>query len=330
MLEFIPDYKTILNSINEEDIAYKYLGMVRDKVYHSFFRNDKNPSAFIYYSMQNNRLYYTDYRYNLSVPNVICNLRNISFYDFRKLVVKDFNLTDFVLNDESSMDYNNIENPVKPKKNNKKSKTIIRVKYNKKSLASLRYYKQFGIDLKFTKFANIYPITKFWIFKNGISKKYNSAKLSFTYNYYSKNNILLRKIYQPDDNFKWASNVDKSVIQNYKALFIPSDTLIITSSLKDCGTIMCNLNIPAIAPNSETNFISTKLIKHLQLIEKYKRIIIWFDNDYAGINYSKKRSKEFGIEYVYNPLGYPKDQSDFYKKYGKKEFIQMSKYILNK
>ena len=57
--------------------------------------------------------------------------------------------------------------------------------------------------------------------------------------------------------------------------------LVITKSLKD---VMClyNYNIPSIAPGSETSFISDNQLSRLK--QRFKKIIVFYDNDIPGIN----------------------------------------------
>ena len=85
-------------------------------------------------------------------------------------------------------------------------------------------------------------------------------------------------------------------IQGYKQLPKEGDVLFITKSMKD---VMCfyEMGIPAISPSSESTFIPNKVLE--QLKKRFKRIIILFDRDPAGIKYSRKMSKQTGLEAMF-------------------------------
>lgn len=84
---------------------------------------------------------------------------------------------------------------------------------------------------------------------------------------------------------------------------------------------MClyEFGIPAIAPVSENLFVTDAQYK--KLIDKFKHIILFYDNDLAGISNMNKIRKEYpDIDVVFIPKRYQvKDISDFRKKYGKRK-----------
>ena len=107
------------------------------------------------------------------------------------------------------------------------------------------------------------------------------------------------------------------------------DLIIIQKSLKDV-MLLYEFGIPSVAPNSENVFLSDE--KLMKLKSKFKRIIVWYDNDTPGKAYLEKIKKEHPeLDYFYIPEDFKeKDFSDFYKKYGKDEATKfLNKYILN-
>ena len=69
----------------------------------------------------------------------------------------------------------------------------------------------------------------------------------------------------------------------------------------------------------------------MKLKSKFKRIIVWFDNDAPGKAYLEKIKKDHPeLDCFYIPGDFKeKDFSDFYKKYGKDEAMKfLNKYIL--
>ena len=103
------------------------------------------------------------------------------------------------------------------------------------------------------------------------------------------------KIYRPlaDKYTKWRNNLTENDIQGFKQLPKTGNILIITKSMKD---VMClyEMGISAISPSSESTFIPDKVLE--QLKKRFKRIIILFDRDEAGVRYLRKMSLKTGLE----------------------------------
>lgn len=101
--------------------------------------------------------------------------------------------------------------------------------------------------------------------------------------------------------------------------------LVITKSLKDVMTLY-SCNIPAIAPISENCFVTDA--QYNKLRSKFKKIILFYDNDSAGISNMNKIKKKYPEVYVlfiprnYNKKG-AKDISDFYKLYGRDKTLAL-------
>ena len=94
--------------------------------------------------------------------------------------------------------------------------------------------------------------------------------------------------------------------------------------------IMClySMGITAIAPNSETQFISDTVLTDLK--NRFEHIVVLFDNDLTGISFMTKQ-KRLHPELIYTwiPRKYgAKDISDYYKEYGKKETLNLIKNFI--
>lgn len=68
------------------------------------------------------------------------------------------------------------------------------------------------------------------------------------------------------------------------------EILVITKSMKDCMTLY-SLGITAIAPISENCFLSEAQYKRLK--ERFKHIVVFYDNDRPGLRAMIKIRKEF-------------------------------------
>lgn len=81
--------------------------------------------------------------------------------------------------------------------------------------------------------------------------------------------------------------------------------------------VLYEFGIPAIAPNSENIFITEN--QYNKLKQKFKHILVVYDNDLAGIQGLKRIKKSFpDIKIAFIPRAYnAKDISDFYRAYGK-------------
>ncbi len=92
------------------------------------------------------------------------------------------------------------------------------------------------------------------------------------------------------------------------------DALIITSSLKDLMAFrkLGLVGYQSIAPDSENSMI-TKTGMHI-LKQRFKKVIVLFDNDEPGIAAAKKYQENYGISYVV--LDMEKDLSDSVKAHG--------------
>ena len=122
------------------------------------------------------------------------------------------------------------------------------------------------------------------------------------------------KIYRPYNkvNEKWLTNCTITDIQGYEQLPNSGDLLIITKSLKDVMTLY-SLGYTAIAVNSENTLIPKIIMSDIK--KRFKKIIVFFDNDKSGIDGATKFCKEFSIPNMQTPEGGAKDISDFIKAY---------------
>ena len=289
------------------------------------FRIDNNPSFSIYMN-DNKHIYFKDFgddECKGSLLDLLCRYWKCSFNQvFDKILnlMAGKNLPD-----------NGVE--IKPKQ--------IRVLTRRESLESIKvqvtvrpwrqydydYWKSYGIEKQWLKYAGVLPISHKIITKKdletGKTKKYifPADKYAYVFTEYKENNLSL-KIYQPFNNkgFKWCSKMDSSVISLWSKVPEYGDRIVICSSLKDALCISCNLHIPAIAPQGEGYDISSTACKELK--RRYKKVFICFDTDTPGITNAKKLSKKTGFACIVPDLGREKDVSDYYKSLENKEEFQ--------
>lgn len=197
----------------------------------------------------------------------------------------------------------------------------------------IEYWKNYGIELKWLKYAKVSPISYKIITKKdpetGKSKRYifPADKLAYVYQE-KKDGKLQIKIYQPKNTkgFKWCSSMDGSVISLWTRVPETGDRIVICSSLKDALCLSCQLGIPAIAPQGEGYNISESACKELR--RRYKKVFICFDTDEAGKKDAEALAKKTGFINVVPDLGKQKDLSDYYKSLkNKEEFKKLESYF---
>lgn len=287
----------ILSKVTEYDIYAKYIGEFKvGMIYNSPFRKDKNPSFGIFYSKRTNQLLFKDHGTG-ECGNVI---------KFVQLYTGITNYPDILKDIVNRL---NISNSTKLTTTQYKppTETVIGIVRQNFTETDKKYWSQFNIDINTLKKFNVFSI-KYYLCNGVVKGIYKDTNPMYAYKVY--NNF---KIYRPlgDKYTKWRNNLTEYDIQGYEQLPQKGDTLIITKSMKD---VMClyKIGIPAISPSSESTFIPDKCLEELKT--RFKRILILFDRDVAGIKYLRKISKKTGLEpLLINKKFNAKDVSDAIK-----------------
>ena len=265
-------------------------------IYNSPFRKDKNPSFGIFYSKRTNQLLFKDHGTG-ECGNVIKFVQlytGITNYpDILKDIVNRLNI-----NNSTKLTTTQYKPP---------TETVIGIVRQNFTETDKKYWSQFNIDINTLKKFNVFSI-KYYLCNGIVKGIYKDTNPMYAYKVY--NNF---KIYRPlgDKYTKWRNNLTEYDIQGYEQLPQKGDTLIITKSMKD---VMClyKMGIPAISPSSESTFIPDKCLEELKT--RFKRILILFDRDVAGIKYLRKISKKTGLEpLLINKKFNAKDVSDAIK-----------------
>lgn len=314
-------YEDILHYVSEEEIAMLYLGISTKKQFNSLFRKDPNPSANLYY--KNGRLRYNDFQVNMTLSDLVMTINNWSYKEYIDHLKRDFLSTILSLPKKQRV----------VKKAPKDKKTEIKIKAREFEEYDLDFWGRGGITLDWLKDKRrkIKPIQYFWI--NGFLNV--AEKYSYSYDYYWNKGCMRRKIYQPySTDRKWISNVNATIVQNWDA--IPKyngGKLIITSSYKDAGVIECNITYPhsrkpiySLSPNNEGVLLPEIVVPKIR--DRFDDVFVWFDQDAAGHKAAKKYQQMYGYKPIFIPEGWAKDTFEFRDKYGKKEFIKLSNYLM--
>jgi hypothetical protein len=207
----------------------------------------------------------------------------------------------------------------------KKTSSLIQVQIQDFSPAELEWWESFGVTKKLLKKYHVFSCKH--VFING-NLVYSNSSNGMIFGYYfgkDKDGIELWKIYFPlRTDARFLNNVGTSKIQGYKQLPKEGKLLVITKSLKD---VMClnSMGIPAIAPNSETVFVSDKKLEALK--NRFEHIVVFYDNDRPGkYNMAKIRHSHPELDFFMIPNKFgAKDVSDLCRMIGRDKTLELAK-----
>lgn len=322
MLYSINKYPTLSHEylnmyVSDFDIYRHYLGASFEvnKAFNSPFHEDRNPS-FAIYDIGGGKLLYKDHSKGLDGNAVMFVKEKLHLPDFKSALIQIY--VDLVINTKKLSEKQiQVSRDAIVKRN-----VDLGVKRQQYSITDSKYWARFDITKSTLKLFEVEPI-KYMFVGPYIKHEYTKDNPMYVMQVYDK-----FKIYRPlaDKRNKWYGSLTRNYIFGFKQLPETGDTLIITKSLKD---VMClySLGYTAISPSSEGTLIPEHVIK--QLKKRFKRIVVLYDNDEAGLAYASKLSTRYNLESTIIPLSSgEKDTSDYFKKYGEIKTKQMLSEIL--
>ena len=247
-----------------------------------------------------------------SAIDLVKDLNQLSFHKACQLIVEQYN--DFVLHNNGGYDIEKFQKASKYKVTS----------YNARqwSTQDQYFWTQFNIGSKLLEAYNVKPLESYCMTKDD-----NELCIKGLYLYgYFKEDGTLYKIYQPKTLDKKFIKVTDYIQGMHQCT--GERNLLITSSLKDIMSIKSlKLNIDVIAPDSENTMLKHDLMEEID--QKYKSIILLFDNDNAGIESMNKYKERYPfVKLAVLPMS--KDVSDSIKDYGAKEVLKRLVPILDK
>jgi hypothetical protein len=302
-------------------MAY-YLGVpVKKGLFRSPLRSD-NHNTCSFFRGRSGNLYFKDFATGqcLTFEGVVMEKYHCTYPNALKIIAKDFGYI-------QSSEVKRQEIKIQPKFEGEKE-TFIQVEIKDFSESELKWWNSFGVTKQTLDKYKVYSIKT--VFLNG-NIYAQSTQHSPIYGYYfgKKENIEQWRIYMPKrKEFRFIGNVSTKTIQGYKQLPDNGKLLVITKSMKDT-MLLSSLGIPAVAPNSETQFVSEKLLDEFR--ERFKNIVLLYDSDLTGVRFMNKIRKQYrDLIVCMIPRKYEaKDISDFYQKYGRSKTISLIKESIN-
>lgn len=311
--------KFLLEQHSQETYLEYYLGIpVKKGLFCSPLRKDNSPTC-SFYRNKSGDIIFKDFsgQFYGNFINVVMFQYDCSYYKALQIIANDFGFIKrpkLAKNPRPIQESNTVFKDSGPAQ--------IRVEVQDFIDEELQWWGRYGITKEILKKFRVYSCKT--IFLDG-SYFTSSTKNQRIFGYYrgkDVNGIELWRIYFPGrTSFKFLSNWKASMIQGAKQLEKSGDILVVTKSMKD---VMClySLGIPAIAPNSETLFLSEAQFDKLKA--RFKHIVVFYDNDLAGISNMRKIRKKFNVQCFWIPRRYgAKDISDFYVKYGRETTLQL-------
>jgi hypothetical protein len=293
-----------------------------DKMFSSEFRTDPKPSCHII--MWEGDLMYKDFGgESYRVFDYIGRKFDIGYQETLNKINSDFNLglggksistsPSLVIPEKASVDLNTYN----------KKPTIIEIKPRRWTKLDAEFWKgRYGIPSKLLEHHNIKSISHYWITNTKKDKALYSIGpfgIGYSFDYYWSEGVFRRKLYFPQvkGSGRFIANVDNTIVQGWTLLPKYGKMLFITKSYKDI--LMFNLlGYWAIAPNNEHAYIPESVM--VKLKKRFENIYTWFDNDEGGIRGATQFADKFDLQLTYNPVGEPKDPSDYVEKYSLRDF----------
>ena len=320
------DREFILSRISEEDIFFKYLGLVPNTVdyFTNPLRSDSYPDCRFYYDSRG-VLKFNDfaYKWNVDCFNVVSRLNNnCSYGKALEIVAKDFNLYEMDIN------YDVLENLKIVLENSEKVGKQIQIKRMNFTNLQLKWWKERNWTPETLKKFNVFSVQMAWLDGRKIYN-YNSNDWCFAY-YFGPSQF---KLYFPlrTNNYRFLQNVG-NILQGYDQLPDGGDYLILTKSLKDVGA-MDGYNITAAAPMNEGMLLEEPLFEELN--NRFFKIFTLFDRDRAGIIASLKYKRKFGTtpllfdskNRLFRNKEEPKDFTDHHVAKGTNYLLDLIDYV---
>ena len=314
----------LLKYNTEETYMEYYLGVkVSKKLICNPLRKDKHPTA-SFFRNSKDELIFHDFNGTFygNFISVVMTKYNCTYHQALKIIAQDFGLIDKCSNyqpvKQSSTTFVKTTEPAD-----------IRVEVQEFSKKELKWWSQYGITLELLKKYKVFSCRT--IFLNGNIQTIKT-KDNLIFGYYGgkmKNKELWRIYYPKQKNYRFLTNWASKKVQGYEQLPKSGTLLVVTKSMKD---VMClkSLGITAIAPNSETQWLSEKMLNDLK--QRFKYIVTFYDNDKAGkLNMAKIRHNHPELLYFMIPKRFKsKDISDFYKDWGRKNTLEFIKHYIKK
>ncbi len=285
----------ILKYVSERDIFGLVFSQIPNKKVYitSPFRIDRNPKCWFDVD-NNNKLWFNDFG---------CDKKSRDCFD---AVKEYYNLSNFydvlAFIKERLIDNKNLNPTVKKNIQLTERKTPVKINIYTRGFndKDKDYWQQYDISKQNLIKDKVFPLLKYKLLgtKKG-NFLYKSRDISYAYTGFKDDR---KKIYNPYSNKKFITNCTKDDIGGIDNILFDGKQLVISKSYKDYR-VLKNQGLNAIWFQNEGMYPSKEIL--LPIIERFKKVLIFFDNDQAGINASSK------LKGLINSI-YPDKADDYY------------------
>lgn len=291
--------------ISDADLASTYLGVTKVPcLIKSPFREDSNPSLQLS-SLDGEHIVFYDYGTKQG-GNMVYLLSLLWQCDVKEVYLRL----------EENFQYRcDQTKKTKTKKAtiNKSCDSMLHCKVRMWNKDDAAYWTSYGVNRKWLKFADVYPISHKIVEKNGKIFAFSCDKLAYAFVEFRDGKPLM-KLYQPlnKGNYKWQSKLNRNIISLWTKIPEKGKNIVICSSLKDALCLWSHVGVPCIAPQGEGYLLPNDVVKSLK--ERFENVYICYDNDTPGITDAKRLSEATGFQVITLPaFEGGKDISDYFK-----------------
>lgn len=316
----------ILSLVSEQEIIEAFLGYkinFREPIL-SPFREERSPS--FTFKKIGDKVIFRDWGNGLygDAFTLVQKLHgSCSFNEVLYLINQKLNLqlTDIAIDID--------RNPKSVMKESQQERSFKAISIDKQiyTLTDYKYWKQFGIPLSLLQQYKVVSCRNAWC--DGILiATYTSLNPVYAY-IFKDQDVLRYKIYRPfaEKKYKWFCNITPNCIEGYDNLDWHGDVVILTKSMKDVMSLRI-LGYNAFSLHGESNEYPNDL--HEKILKRFNHVIIFYDNDSAGIYNSRRISSLYNLKQIQIPLKFEvKDISDFIAKYGVLQAKDLMSQLIN-
>lgn len=321
----------ILSKVSQEEIFEFYLGIPVKKgnfCSPSIIRPDHTPTC-AFYKNSRGELMYKDFAGpSFNCIGCVMHLFSCSYYVALRIIANDFNL----------ISYSKVEKNIAKKEYSGNvlsvtEKAKIQVEVKEFSTKELEWWNSFGVSRKTLDKFKVFSIKSIFLNGNYFNSSTESSPVFGYFGGINSDGDELWRLYMPTKRkYRFLSNWDSTQFQGLKQMPKEGNHCIIIKSLKDV-MVLHEFGFIGIAPNSENVLLSEN--RFIKLEEKFKNVIVFFDNDLPGVKGAHKYKKLFPTSRcVFIKRKYAKDISDLYKKISRNQFWEvveeMNTIITNK
>lgn len=282
----------------------------------SILRKDNHPTCAFYRDKKGNLIFKDFAGISGDFTSIVMAIYNVSYYKALNIIANDFG---YIKMDNYSINPPKLQYTGSVLKET--NKAIIQVEIKDYSKKELSWWESFGISLNTLKKFKVFSIKHVFLNNNYFI---SSSETSPIYGYYGGEDSSgdeLWRLYMPTKKLhRFISNWSSRHWHGSKQLPAIKDHCIIIKSMKDL-LLLYEYGITSIAPTSE-NILMTEA-QYNKLKEKYKNLLVFFDNDLAGVKGANKYRKTYKLRCIFIKRKYSKDISDLYKKVSSNTFWEI-------